>query len=155
MSTPTQPSGVSGLDISYSLQLLYSHSRQGVTYTYTDSTSFTLPSSQLSYNTVLTAHNFTQLDGVETKIAVDLTIDQQCGQSFSGTVLEYNLVASMMLYIFVESPFVTTKIQLSTISISADKQSDQLIRNQFRLLQTKLLARYIALFYVNIFVIQG
>ena len=98
MTEPTQPSGVSGLDISYSLRLLYSHSRQDVTYTYNDSTSFTLPSSQLSYNTVLTAHNFTQLDGVETNITANLMIVQQCGQSFSGTAMECSSsFLSMML----------------------------------------------------------
>ena len=91
MSTPTQPSGVSGLDISYSLQLLYSHSRQGVTYTYTNSSSFTLPSSQLCYNTVLTAHNFSnssQLDGIRSNITANLMIVQQCGQTFSVTAME-------------------------------------------------------------------
>ena len=98
MSTPTQPSGVSGLDISYSLQLLYSHSRQDVTYTYTDSTNFTLPSSQLSYNTVLTAHNFAQLDGVETNITANLIIVQQCGQSFSEIAMECSFNSSMVLF---------------------------------------------------------
>ena len=101
MSIPaTQPTGVSGLDISYSLQLLYSHSRQDVTDTYTDSISFTLPSSRLSYNTVLTAHNFTQLDGVQTNIAANLMIVQQCGQSFSGTAVGCFLTIGMKFISF-------------------------------------------------------
>ena len=86
------------LDISYSLQLLYSHSSPDVTYTYSDSTNFTLPSSQLSYNTVLTAHNFTQLDGVETNITANLMIVQQCGQSFNGTAMEYFLKSGMLQF---------------------------------------------------------
>ena len=80
----------------YYLQLLYSHSRQGVTYTYTDSINFTLPSSQLSYNTNITAHNFTQLDGVETNITANLMIVQQCGQPFSGAAMECPFIPSMI-----------------------------------------------------------
>ena len=84
---PSQPTGVSGLDITYSLRLMYTHSREGVAYSFSNSTNFTQLSSQLSFNTILTPHNFTNPQGVETNITAHLRILQQCRQDLVGAEL--------------------------------------------------------------------